>query len=536
MEKKKTRSFGINVASQPAEDDVRQPRLHQAPTTPNTRTRNAAKTGRSQATGPKTVSEIAADADPAVRQSDARKRTKAFEPPTAKKPPPRGNGKRSTADRPQVSRPQGLSSTREGRRTSSTPEKKSKKNPQADGHTKNDVASSSGSESTETLDMDKESRREDPLLRRLVNANMKKDIAMTIEDLTSRYEHAEEKCQTLEELVERLRKRAETTAPVPKEAGLDTSELTQDSFSGAKSKIAIEHIAIEWLPCITPETVCREDDECRPFKSPFRFCHWSPLAIDDETYLDHLRKAFVKKMVIQDTKACSDLFEAAYYRQKPTAGLKTLFARKRRNMKSDKIAKKVNQFIAMDLQDVEICNGSEWRLSKTGQSDSQDHGQCYFFTRAGASDLFDKVFSRSAVYAGLTSETRRILSLTQVAILDALFVDKSKKMKETKRNYGNYAQGTDKDCVMHAKQLAEATFEHLKYGSSQLCDCCLLVDICGAPTAELDTETTVTGPSRGNRASEPSKTKQGGNGDQESVSSLEVEEDDEMSYDSAAGH
>lgn len=316
-------------------------------------------------------------------------------------------------------------------------------------------------------------RRRDLIWQKMVTESM--HIRSKLEEASTRLRESEEKNKTLEKMISDLRQNPAT---------LLGSTITQDSFSNERSKTIMTQISVEWLLCIGPTTVCPVDDDLCPFESPFLYCHWSPLVSDPEKYLASLRKAFILKMLLDETRSVADGFDAAFYQQKPVPGLKTVFSVKRRQIKSDRIAKKVLKFLDK-IPGVTISDGCEWRLD--GADDSNEENEdgskkvyCSFFTRPGSADLFDTIFMRSSEYKNYESEPRRFLSITQLALMDSHFILKYNQIGQTERDFREVAQGTDKDTIRIAKNLAEKTFEKTA-DRSNLCRCCLLVDLDGPP-------------------------------------------------------
>ena len=313
-------------------------------------------------------------------------------------------------------------------------------------------------------------KRRDLIWQKMVTEAM--HMRSKLEEASARLRETEEKNKSLERIITDLRQKPSTALG---------SAITQDSFSDERSKTIMTQISLERLLCIGPATVCRSDDEISPFPTPFTFCHWSPLVFDPEKYISCLRKTFIRQMLMDETRAVAETFNAAFYQTKPVPGLKTVFSVKRRQTKSDRISKKVVKFLAK-IPDVEISEGCEWRL---GGAPSEDEGSaeelCSFFARQGSGDLFDTIFMRSPEYKNFESETRRILSITQLALMDSHFILKFNQKGQTERDFKEVAQGNDKDTLRIAEKLAETAFATMT-DPSQMCKCCLLVDLDGPPS------------------------------------------------------
>ena len=147
-------------------------------------------------------------------------------------------------------------------------------------------------------------------------------------------------------------------------------------------------------------------------------------------------------------------------------GLYQRFMDRRRAVRTDNITKVMQKFLGLgsDGDDQETKkqtmeeaaeNPAIWRI--TGQ------GDCYYFTRPGAVELFHKMFNPPVV-----GDNRRVLSLTQVALADTaakLFAVEKK------------AKSRGVDGIV--KAMAEKLVEDLPLKDEHPCQCCWTVDIGG---------------------------------------------------------
>ena len=269
-------------------------------------------------------------------------------------------------------------------------------------------------------------------------------------------------------------------------AGQGISDITADSFSGKTVKAFADHIALDWFFCINPGTVCAADDELRPFQSPFPYIHWAPFFDGSAKYIPLLREVFLERQLLRETEAFTETFLTAYHRTQPTFGIKAGIFDKRRNLKSDKITKRIQAFLGAHPT-LAILKGSEWRTSlvRPGSCTSEPL-QCPFLNNDAARKLYDKVFVTSDIYkrsAPDASQRPRLVSVTQLGILDAIFKQKYEK-KGRDVDYRIVATGSEKAILEHTKSLADIYFAQLKDVENP-CQCCILIDKAGAPAAEV---------------------------------------------------
>ena len=190
----------------------------------------------------------------------------------------------------------------------------------------------------------------DHILERTIASKL--DTLNELKETQAQLRERDDRIRNLETLVDELREGRLVRG----------SAVTQEDFSDDLSKQKVEEIAVEWLLCLRPYMICRSDQEIRPYVTPFEFCHWAPLAFVEPMHLPFLRKAFVEKRVIQETKVMSEMFDKAFFQQKPVLGLRSAFIARRRQAKSDRVGKKINKALRKMQPAVDFVNGSEWRL------------------------------------------------------------------------------------------------------------------------------------------------------------------------------
>lgn len=260
------------------------------------------------------------------------------------------------------------------------------------------------------------------------------------------------------------------------------SDITEESFSGEAVTSFATNVALEWTFSIGPDTVCLSSDELRPFKSPFDYIHWGPFFNGREKYIAPLKSLFLHRMLIQETEKVAKMFMDAYNRKSPTPGIKSTIFDKRRNMKSYRITKKVLKYLERNPSLV-IEKGHEWRTDEAMRGGSWDPvNGCPFLNSPGSRKLFDSAFFPSPLYDAESVEKRRLVSLTQLGMMDAIFLQKYKKVQANSVvDYRVVALGSDKEILDQTRKLIEFYFNILK-GARKTCDCCLLVDRDGVPS------------------------------------------------------
>ena len=303
------------------------------------------------------------------------------------------------------------------------------------------------------------------------------------------------------------------------------SALTENSLSGKPGRVTMEKIAAEWFLSAGAETLCKDDDNLRPFRSPFKFVHWGPLANGEEQYLFTLRQKFLRAMMKEESAAVLASFDNAYDTKEPGmregVTLKDTYKNKRRAHKADTIGKKVEaQRLALSKRSppVAIKDGSEWRQDLE-RAKRAGEGSCLLFTAIGAADFFDEIFRKAPEYDGRDpSPHRRFVTITQLAILDTSFQHKAqlaekreahrasqlvkftemrakavteeetmkteklieKEARKPFRDFGSMSKGTDGKIASMAASIALSLSPVLQ-GKTEACSCCCLLDMSGAP-------------------------------------------------------
>ena len=326
-------------------------------------------------------------------------------------------------------------------------------------------------------------------------------LAEVVQDYRRERDEKNKLVALLEERDNRIRelelelKQMTLTAPAgpPPDPNTVASAVTENSLSNDAGKRAMDEIAAEWCLTVAPETVCEEADELRPFRSPFRYQHWGPLANGERQYIETLQRSFLLKMRKIENVSTIASFTEAYNKGKPKT-LRSIFKDKRRNYKSDKIVKRVEayrQSLLRRIPALETKKGWEWRLDPE-RARNVGPGSCPFFTAVGGADIFDDIFSKTpAFFKGRDPfPDRRYVSITQLAMLDAAFkhkfelaADEAGKVgtaAQGVKNYAGIAKGLDKNFTDAAVGLAVELSAFVK-DKDESCSCCWFVDFKGLP-------------------------------------------------------
>ena len=272
---------------------------------------------------------------------------------------------------------------------------------------------------------------------------------------------------------------------------------TQSAFSlvgKAAMKMAAQ-IAEEWtVGPIMASHLTNGGDEAliQPFfNSKLPYQHITPFLTDINDVRDPFRFEF---MAILETDvnggpelvAAPDferLFQDAFERRRPpnlkkiegaeepanelSPGLFQRFIDRRRNVRGDRVGKPLAKFIAMVKEATPAVSEEHgvWRL-KGGEKVA---GECFFFTRPGAKELFKDVFNAPLV------NNRMVVTTTQLAMLDvaAMMSGAGRKAK---------GKGHESQVLAIATELAE----DIASVGGHPCNCCWSADVGGLGDDGLD--------------------------------------------------